>query len=282
MGKLIDGKLIAQKIEAKTAQRVANLKKKKITPTLAVFLVGADKPSQTYVRKKGEAAKRLGINFILKELKEKISTKALVKQIKLAQKIKNLSGLIVQLPLPDNIDTGLVLNAINPQFDVDCLTDANIGKMVMGTNTIAPPTPGAALAVLKDLGIDLIGKNVTIIGMGPLVGKPLAILLMNERASVTTCNSKTRDVKSKCLKADIIVTGVGKKDILRGDMVSPGAIVIDTGVNFVDGKMYGDVNVTEVLKKAKFVTPTPGGIGPITVAMLLWNTVMGAEQNIYS
>jgi methylenetetrahydrofolate dehydrogenase (NADP+)/methenyltetrahydrofolate cyclohydrolase len=105
---------------------------------------------------------------------------------------------------------------------------------------------------------------------------------MNERASVTTCNSKTRDVKSKCLKADIIVTGVGKKDILRGDMVSPGAIVIDTGVNFVDGKMYGDVNVTEVLKKAKFVTPTPGGIGPITVAMLLWNTVMGAEQNIYS
>jgi len=279
MGQLIDGKLIAQKIEKKVAEKVADLKKQKMTPTLAVILVGDDKPSQTYVRRKGEAAQRLGINFILERPPTETTTEQLLKIVKKIQKTKNLSGLIVQLPLPKHIDTNAVLNAIDPKFDVDCLTDVNIGKMVMNTNVVAPPTPGAVLAILEDLKVDLVGKNVTIIGMGPLVGKPLAILLVNARASVATCNSRTRDTKTKCLGADIIVTGVGKKDILHGDMVSPGAIVIDTGVEFVDGKMYGDVNVAEVLQKAAWVTPTPGGVGPITVAQLLWNTVMCAEKN---
>ncbi|MFA7654166.1 MAG: bifunctional 5,10-methylenetetrahydrofolate dehydrogenase/5,10-methenyltetrahydrofolate cyclohydrolase [Candidatus Magasanikbacteria bacterium] len=278
MGQLIDGKLIAQKIETEVALQVADLKKQKITPTLAVILVGDDKPSQTYVRRKGEAAQRLGINFILEKFPTETTTEQLLKIIKKIQKTKNLSGLIVQLPLPKHIDTSTVLNAIDPKFDVDCLTNINIGQMVMNTNIVMPPTPGAVLAILENLKIDLIGKNITIIGMGPLVGKPLAILLMNARASVTTCNSRTKDTKAKCLTADVIITGVGKKDILRGDMVSPGAIVIDTGVEFVDGKMYGDVNVAEVLQKADWVTPTPGGVGPITVAKLLWNTVVCAEN----
>ena len=278
MGQLIDGKLIAQKIEAAVAQQVAALKQKKITPTLAVILVGEDKPSQTYVRKKGEAAERLGIKFILEKLPTETTTAQLLKSLKKIQKTKNLSGLIVQLPLPKHIDTNTILNAINPAFDVDCLTDVNIGKMVMKTNLITPPTPGAVLAILDDLKVQLEGKNVTIIGTGALVGKPLAILLMNAGASVTTCNSTTRDTKAKCLSADIIVTGVGKKDILRGDMIGPGAIVIDTGVCFENGKMYGDVNVPEALDKAAWVTPTPGGVGPLTVAKLLWNTVVCAQK----
>lgn len=278
MGILIDGKLIAEKIQTATATRVAELKQHGITPSLAVVLVGDDKPSRTYVRKKGEAAKKVGMEFSLHEIDKDISTKDLIERIKEVQRDSSLSGIIVQLPLPDSIDTNAVLDAIDPSLDVDCLTNANVGKLVMGTHTLLPPTPGAVLSILEDLGVDLVGKNVVIIGVGPLVGKPLAIMMMNERASVTTCNSKTKDTKEKCLQADIIVTGVGKKDILRGNMVREGAIVIDTGVAFEETKMYGDVNVKEVQEKAAYVTPTPGGVGPITVARLLLNTVICAEK----
>ena len=278
MGQLIDGKSIAEKLNQKTAARVAELKKTGRTPKLAVVLVGEDKPSQTYVRRKGKAAERVGMEFDLHELKNEIRTETLLEMLNKIQSDKTVSGLIVQLPLPDHINTNAILNAINPELDVDCLTDVNLGKLVMKTNTIVPPTPGAVMSILHELNVDLIGKNVTIIGAGPLVGKPLAIMLMNERASVTTCNSKTLDTKKKCLTADIIVTGVGKKDVLRGDMVSEGAIVIDTGVSFEDGKMYGDVNVSEVLERVAWVTPTPGGVGPITVARLLYNTLLLTEN----
>jgi len=279
MGNLIDGKSIAKAIHEKTAQKVADLKEAGITTTLAVVLVGVDKPSQTYVRKKGEAAKKAGMEFILAELPADISKQGIIDKIHELQANPDLSGIIVQIPLPEPLYTTEVLNAIDPTLDVDCLTDVNLGKLVMMTNTIVPPTPGAVMSILHDLDVDLVGKNVVIIGAGALVGKPLAIMMMNERASVTTCNSKTKDVNEKCLNADVIVTGVGRKDILRGDMVKEGAIVIDTGVCFEDGKMYGDVNVEEVLEKASYVTPTPCGVGPITVARLLWNTVLCAEKN---
>lgn len=277
MGQLIDGKAIAKKINQQTARRVAALKKKGLVPKLAVVLVGADPASQTYVKNKAKAAAAAGLEFILRKIDGTISTNDLRQQVFQLQQDETLSGLIVQLPLPDPIDTSAVLAAIDPDQDVDCLTDVNLGKLVMKTNAITPPTPGAVMSILEHLQVDLIGKNVTIIGAGPLVGKPLAIMMMNARASVTTCNSKTRDTKAKCLMADIIVTGVGKKNLLRGDMVREDAIVIDTGVDFAAGQMYGDVNVDEVLKKAAWVTPTPGGVGPITVARLLANTVTMAE-----
>ncbi|TAN34252.1 bifunctional 5,10-methylenetetrahydrofolate dehydrogenase/5,10-methenyltetrahydrofolate cyclohydrolase [Patescibacteria group bacterium] len=280
MGQLIDGKLIAKHIEAETARRVALLKEKGAKPKLAVFLVGEDKPSQKYVKKKGEAAQRVGLDFVLHELAGDIGMAELVEKIEDAQHNEELSGIIIQLPLPEHLYTSEVLNAIHPEIDVDCLTDVNLGKLVMKTNHIVPPTPGAVITIIKDLGVDLVGKNVVIIGAGALVGKPLSIMMMNERASVTTCNSATRDTKEKCLSADIIVTGVGKKDLLRGGMVKEGAIVIDTGVAFVDGKMYGDVNVDEVMERAAHVTPTPGGVGPLTVVRLLWNTVLCAERNL--
>lgn len=282
---LIDGKAIAEKIEAETARRVALLKEKGARPKLAVFLIGEDKPSQKYVKKKGEAASRVGIEFALCELPGDIGMAELIDKIEDVQHPadtggEELSGIIIQLPLPEHLYTTEVLNVIHPEIDVDCLTDVNMGKLVMKTNHIVPPTPGAVITIIKDLGVNLTGKNVTIIGAGALVGKPLSIMMMNERASVVTCNSATRDIKEKCLSADIIVTGVGKKDVVRGDMVAPGAIVIDTGVAFENGKMYGDVNVEEALVNAARVTPTPGGVGPLTVARLLWNTVLCAERNL--
>ncbi len=279
MGTLINGKEIAINIRKKTAEQVRILKKEKnIIPSLAVILVGDDKPSHTYVRKKGEAAEKIGIKFSLHTLPRSTNKEDILNKIEEVQSDKNLSGLIVQLPLPDTSHSHDILNAIKPEVDVDCLTDINLGRLVMKTNHIVPPTPGAVMSILHELDVDFVGKNVTIIGVGPLVGKPLAVMMMNERASVTTCNSRTRDTKEKCLQSDIIVTGVGRKDILRGDMVSENTIIIDTGVCFEDGKMYGDVNVKEVIEKASFVTPTPGGVGPITVARLLENTVICAEK----
>lgn len=276
MSQIINGKTIAAKIESDVKDRVANLKKKGKKVRLDVILVGENRASDTYVHRKEEAALRVGIDFHLHTLPADISQNDLIKKIKTAQ--KNSSGLLIQLPLPEDLYTPEVLNTINPDIDVDCLTHENLGRLVMQSNFIAPPTPAAALTILEDLKVDLCGKNITIIGMGALVGKPLAIMLVNEGASVTTCNSRTTNIKEKCLDADIVITGVGKKDILRGDMVKPGAIVIDTGFVYFNGKLMGDVNFEEVKNVAGFITPTPGGIGPITVARLLLNTVVCAER----
>jgi methylenetetrahydrofolate dehydrogenase (NADP+)/methenyltetrahydrofolate cyclohydrolase len=280
MTNIIDGKKVAETVHRRTRTLIKYLNQKGITPKLAVILVGEDKPSQTYVRKKGEAAKKLGIKFELYELPKTITKDELIKKINKIQKDKNLSGLIVQLPLPESLYSPDVLNAIKPELDVDCLTHANLGKLVMKNNIIAPPTPGAVISILKGLKVNLPGKNVTIVGAGALVGKPLSIMLLNEKATVTTCNKETTNLKEKCLSADIVITGVGKKDLIRGNMVKPGAIVIDAGVCFENGKMYGDINFEEVSKKANHVTPTPGGVGPITVARLLWNTAVCAKAKI--
>lgn len=278
MGELLKGKPIAERILAKTAEHVEALKKRHISTKLAVVLVGADKPSQTYVRMKGKAAKKVGMDFELIELPQDITQKELVKKLQEIQTDSSLSGLIVQLPLPNQLYTTEVLNSIHPDLDVDCLTDVNMGKLVMKTNILVPPTPGAVMAMLAELNVDLVGKDVTIVGMGALVGKPLAVIMANERASVTTCNSATKNIPEKCKRADILVSAVGKKDLIRQDMVAKGAIVIDAGVDFESGRMFGDVNVIEAQKNAAYVTPTPGGIGPITVAKLLWNTVLCAEE----
>lgn len=280
MATLIDGKTIAKKIEEQTSARVAALKKRGVSPKLAVVLVGDDNPSHTYVRRKQEAALRAGLNFELCELPAGIGMAELLDKIEDIQHKEELSGLIIQLPLPENLYTSEVLNAIHPEIDVDCLTDVNLGKLVMKTNHLVPPTPGAVITILKDLKVDLVGKEAVIIGAGALVGKPLSVMLLNERATVTICNSRTKDVKAKCLNADIIITGVGKKDIVRGDMVKDNAVIIDTGVSFENGKMYGDVNVEELMNKNISVTPTPGGVGPITVARLLHNTALCAERNL--
>lgn len=276
MNFLIDGKSIAQKVLDKTVQRVTELKNRGVSPKLAVVLVGEDLPSQTYVKRKRLAAEKAGIAFHLEQLPETTDKALIIRAIHELQEDKNLSGLIVQIPLPEPLYTAEVLNAIDPRVDVDCLTNENLGKLMMNAAPWEPPTPAAVMEILHSMQIDPTGKNVTIVGVGALVGKPLAVMLMNRRASVTTVNSITRDMKEKCLQADIIVCGVGKANIIRGDMVKPNAIVIDTGVSFLDGVMHGDVAVDEIVDHA-FVTPTPGGVGPITVAKLLANTVTAAE-----
>ncbi len=181
--------------------------------------------------------------------------------------------------MPERLYKPEVLNAINPNIDVDCLTDANIGKLVMKTNLIEPPTPWAVIKTLKEINFNLVGKNITLVGAGALVGKPLAIMLVNELASVTTCNSHTENLKQKCLAADAIISAVGKQqNLITADMVKKGAVVIDTGIVYVEGKMHGDVDFNNVSKKTSFITPTPGGIGPITVSKLLLNTVICAKK----
>ncbi len=278
MSNIIDGKLIAAKIETEIASRVALLKQKGVIPKLAVVLVGEDRPSRIYIKRKKEAAERVGIDFELHEFPEDIEKEELIQAVNKIQADSLLTGLIIQLPLPERLYVPEVLNTINPEIDVDCLTDCNIGKLVMKTNLIEPPTPWAVIRTLKEINFDLVGKNATIIGTGVLVGKPLAIMLVNELASVTTCNSRTKDIKSKCLAADVIISAVGKKDSLTIDMITEGTVVIDTGIVYTDGKMRGDVDFANVSKKAGFITPTPGGIGPITVAKLLLNTVICAEK----
>jgi len=280
MATLIDGKKIAKKIEEETAARIVALKNKGVSPKLAVILVGEDKPSQTYVRRKQEAALRVGLDFILLNLPANISMPELIDKMENLQHTENLSGLIIQLPLPEQLYNAEVLNTIRPEIDVDCLTNTNAGRLVMKTNYLVPPTPGAVITILKDLKTDLTGKDVVIVGAGALVGKPMAIMLLNEHCTVTVCNSATKNIKEKCLGADIIISGVGKKDLIRGDMVRDNAIVIDTGFSFEKGKMHGDVNLEELKQKKVFVTPTPGGVGPITVALLLQNTVTCAERNL--
>ncbi len=278
MSNIIDGKKIAAKIEKETAKQVAALKTKGITPKLAVVLVGTDKPSLTYIRKKESAAQRVGIDFALHQFPKNISKEELIDAVNKIQKDPQLTGLIIQLPLPERLYKPEVLNAINPNIDVDCLTDTNIGKLVMKTNLIEPPTPWAVIKTLKEIKFNLIGKNATIVGAGALVGKPLAIMLVNELASVTTCNSHTKNLKSKCLSADVIISAVGKQNLITADMIKKGTAIIDTGIVYVDGKMKGDVDFIPVSKKASFITPTPGGIGPLTVAKLLLNTTTCAKK----
>jgi methylenetetrahydrofolate dehydrogenase (NADP+) / methenyltetrahydrofolate cyclohydrolase len=280
MSNIIDGKLIAAKIEPEIADRMVLLKQKGITPKLAVVLVGEDRSSRTYIKRKREACERIGINFVCHEFPENIEKTELIEAVQKIQLDPLLTGLIIQLPLPERLYVHEVLNAIHSDIDVDCLTDCNIGKLVMKTNLIEPPTPWAVIKTLKEINFNIVGKNITIIGMGALVGKPLAIMLINNLASVTTCNSHTKNLKRKCLEADAIVSAVGKKDLITADMVKKGTVVIDTGIVYADGKMRGDVDFNKVLKKTSFITPTPGGIGPVTVAKLLLNTIICAENKL--
>jgi methylenetetrahydrofolate dehydrogenase (NADP+) / methenyltetrahydrofolate cyclohydrolase len=277
MATIVNGKKIATQIITKLASQVKILKKKKIAPYLGVILVGEDKPSQTYVRKKGEACQKIDVKFILKKYPVKTSTEKLISQLKLLQKKEKLTGLIIQMPLPRHIDTNKVLEHLNPEIDVDCLTEKNLGKLINGSYQLEPPTPGAILEILKYHKINLVGQRVVLIGAGSLIGRPLANLLMLKRATVTVCNSATKNLKEITKQADILISGVGKYNLIRGTMVKKGVKVIDAGVSFYQGKMYGDINFNELKKKASLITPTPGGVGPLTVAKLIENVVKNSK-----
>lgn len=281
MGTLIDGKIIAEKILAATEREVRALRKRGLFPRLGIIMIGDNPASEVYVRRKQSAAERIGVDCTLYRFSAAIKQAELLQEMERIQAQEHLSGLIVQLPIPEHLYTPEVLNAVSPERDVDCLTDRSVGRLAMGTADIEPPTAGAVMAILRHLGVELAGKNTTIVGMGALVGKPLALLLINARSSVTTANSATKPLSAKTKTADIVVSGVGKAGLIRGAMVKRGAIVIDAGIAFdKKGKVTGDVHISSVIKQAKWLTPTPGGVGPITVALLLKNTVTLCKKTL--
>lgn len=279
MATIVNGKKIASTILQGLKPRVESIKEKGGKVALAVVIVDDDKPSQTYVKRKEESAQEIGVDFFKFEYPADITKESLIKEIKKIQTKNQLSGLIVQLPLPQSLrdDTREIVNQIEQNIDVDCLTYKSLGQVMMGTNKLAPPTPSAVLEILKYHKVDLQGKLVVLIGRGDLIGKPLAAMLMHQPVTLTACGKECPDLSYFTKTADIIVCGVGKNKILTEEMVKDGVVVIDAGICFKGDKMYGDVDFKSVEPKALLITPVPGGVGPITVAKLLENTVMSAE-----
>jgi methylenetetrahydrofolate dehydrogenase (NADP+)/methenyltetrahydrofolate cyclohydrolase len=274
MSQIVDGRAIAQKILSRAH---AKIQKENLRPVLAVVLVGNDKASATYVKRKQEAAESIGVKFELHQYPASVSESELIGEIKRIQK-QNISGVIVQMPLPKNLDKKVILNQLDPELDVDNLSWVSLGKLMIGDNFLIPPAPGAVLEILKSYKVNLSGKHVVIVGQGDLIGKPLTNILLRMPVTLTTCNKFTKNLSAMTKQADILVTGVGQYNLIRGNMVKKGAVVIDAGVTFRNKKMFGDINFEEVSKVASIVTPTPGGVGPITVAKLLENTVEIASK----
>ncbi|BCD62027.1 methylenetetrahydrofolate dehydrogenase (NADP+) / methenyltetrahydrofolate cyclohydrolase [Nitratiruptor sp. YY08-26] len=280
---ILDGKKLSQKIKEQIKSEVAELKEKyAITPGLAVILVGDDPASHTYVKMKAKACKEVGFYSIVHEMPESITQEKIEETIKLMNQNPNIDGILVQLPLPIHIDATRILELIEPAKDVDGFHPYNFGRLMQGLDTFAPCTPLGVIELLHEYNIDPKGLDVCVVGASNIVGKPMAALLLNAFATVDICHIYTKDLQSHTKRADMVVVGVGKAGLITADMVKDGAIVIDIGINKVDGKIVGDVDFEEVSKKASYITPVPGGVGPMTIAMLLQNTLKAAKKRIQS
>lgn len=276
---IIDGKEISNRVKLRVADEVLELKNKGITPTLAVVLVGEDKASQTYVASKERSTIAAHMGSVAHKLPETTTQSELLALIKLLNNDDSIDGILVQLPLPKHIDTNAILEAIDPNKDVDGFHAINVGKLNSGLDGFVPCTPLGIMELFKAYNIDVSGKNAVVIGRSNIVGKPMAALLLNAGATVTIAHSKTKDLASVCKNAQIIVVAVGKPNFLKADMVSDGAIVIDVGINRLDsGKLVGDCDYESVAPKCSMITPVPGGVGPMTIAMLLSNTLKSAKN----
>ena len=276
--KILDGKAVSLKVKESVKVRADELKKFGVEPTLAVVLVGEDKASQTYVRAKEKACNEYGIKSVAHRLSENTTQNELLALINVLNLDDSIHGILVQLPLPKHIDTNVVLAAIDPRKDVDGFHAVNVGKLVSGLDGFVPCTPLGVMEILKEYGIDVAGLNAVVIGRSNIVGKPMANLLLNASATVTVTHSKTKDLKEVCKNADLIVAAIGKPFFLKADMVKDGAVVVDVGINRLDdGKLVGDVDFDEVAPKCSYITPVPGGVGPMTIAMLLNNTILAAQ-----
>lgn len=279
MGEIISGKQLSKEIRARVKERVTLLKEQyKAVPHLVVILVGEDPASQSYVRGKERACKRAGMEstIILKE--ESTTEKELLAIIDTLNNDSSVHGILVQLPLPKHIDEDKVIDAIDIRKDVDGFHPLNVAYMHLGRKAILPATPKGILTMIHSKGIELKGKDAIIIGRSNIVGKPVAMLLMKEHATVTIAHSRTRNLKEKCLRSDIIVAAVGRPNTVTEDMVKEGAVVIDVGVNRVDDKLVGDCDFEQIKDKASYITPVPGGVGPMTITSLLQNTVECFER----
>lgn len=278
---IINGKEISAKKRIEIAAEVEKLKENGVTPGLAVILVGNNHASRTYVTNKQKACQELGMHSLLIEMPEEVSEQGLLAKIDELNQDPEIHGILVQLPIPKHIDEKKVIESISPSKDVDGFHPVNIGRMMTGQNAFLPCTPFGIMVLLEETGISVAGKHVVVVGRSNIVGKPVGQLMLNQHATVTYCHSRTKDLKVHTKQADILVAAVGIANFIKADHVKEGAVVIDVGINRNEaGKLCGDVDFEEVSKKAGFITPVPKGVGPMTITMLMYNTVKSAAESI--
>ncbi len=276
---IIDGKALSAQVRTEVTQRVAALKAQGVTPGLAVILVGDNPASQVYVRNKVKACTDCGMHSVLEKYGADMTEAALLARVQALNADAGIHGILVQLPLPSHIDAQKVIEAISPAKDVDGFHIASAGALMTGLPGFWPCTPYGCMKILESIGCHLRGKHAVVIGRSNIVGKPMALMLLAQDATVTVCHSRTPNLKEHTLQADVIVAAVGRRGLLTADMVKPGAVVLDVGMNRNDeGRLCGDVDFDGVKEVAGFITPVPGGVGPMTIAMLLVNTLQAAER----
>lgn len=279
MAQIIDGKAISRQVREEIAADVVRFKEKyDCAPGLAVIIVGSDPASQVYVRNKKKACEEVGFYSEGYELPESTTQEELIELVEKLNNDEKIHGILVQLPLPKHLNETEVLLKIKPEKDVDAFHPYNVGKIMIGNHDLLPCTPAGVMVLLEKSGIDITGKRCVVIGRSNIVGKPMAMLLLHANGTVTICHSKTQDLKAICREADVLVASIGKAEFVTADMVKDGAVVVDVGINRLDnGKLVGDVNFAEVEPKASYITPVPGGVGPMTITMLLKNTLTAAS-----
>ncbi|MBQ4155809.1 MAG: bifunctional methylenetetrahydrofolate dehydrogenase/methenyltetrahydrofolate cyclohydrolase FolD [Clostridia bacterium] len=277
MANIIDGKLVSKKVKQEVADEVAVLKEKGIVPGLAVIIVGDDPASRVYVNNKKKACSEVGFYSEEYALPAETTMEQLLEVIDVLNNREDINGILCQLPLPKHLDEKAVIDYIDAKKDVDAFSPVNVGKIMIGDYDFLPCTPAGVMELLKHYEIEVEGKECVVIGRSNIVGKPMSMLLLHKNGTVTTCHSRTKDLKEVCIRADILVAAVGIAEFVTADMVKEGAVVIDVGMNRKDGKLCGDVKFDEVAEKASFITPVPGGVGPMTIGMLMKNTLKAAK-----
>ena len=278
MAKLIDGKAVSARVKGEVAKEIAELKEKGIEAGLAVVIVGNNQASRVYVNNKKKACAEVGIASYEYALPEETTESELLELVNKLNADPKVNGILVQMPLPKQINENAVINAIVPEKDVDAFHPRNVGHIMIGDYQFLPCTPAGVMELIAETGIDPAGKNCVVIGRSNIVGKPMAMLLLHKNGTVTICHSKTKNLKEICANADILVAAVGKAGFVTGDMVKEGAVVIDVGMNRNEqGKLCGDCAFDECAEKAAYITPVPGGVGPMTIAMLMKNTLTAAK-----
>ncbi len=280
MSELISGKEVSLKVKNQVAEETAELKKQGITPGLAVIIVGNDPASRVYVNSKKKACAEVGFNSYEYALPEETTQEELLELVQKLNNDNNVNGILCQLPLPKHIEENAIINAIKAEKDVDAFHPFNVGKIMIGEYAFLPCTPAGVMELIDSTGVEISGKSCVVIGRSNIVGKPMAMLLLHRSGTVTICHSKTQNLQEICRNADILVAAVGRANFVTEDMVKDGAVVIDVGMNRLEnGKLCGDVDFENVEKKASFITPVPGGVGPMTIAMLMKNTLTAAKMH---
>ncbi len=280
MAEIIDGKAVAREVREAVKNEVEKLGRERgLVPGLSVVLVGEDPASQVYVRNKGKACEKTGIRSVQHTLPEDTTQERLLGLIEELNNDPSVHGILVQLPLPPHIDEHSVIEAISPEKDVDGFHPFNVGRLVVGRPAFRPCTPAGIMRLLDSTGIDLTGKEAVVVGRSNIVGKPVAFMLLERNSTVTICHSRTEDLPSKIARADVLIGAVGRPEMIKGEWIKPGAVVVDVGINRVPERgLVGDVEFEIAARRASWITPVPGGVGPMTIAMLLRNTVEAAKR----